>query len=203
MEDVEWSQAALRRNQKGDDNLLVRFELVPRKDEAESTKAGRPVFKDMEYIRIAVPGNRLVQVHRPVRDEDKRRFSQAYAHWQSRKRNLVDGTPLSEWPPVTRSQVEELGFLNVHTVEQLAQLPDAAASQFHGGLALKQKARDSLERAKDGAYLVQMRAELEQRDNETAVLRRQLAEQSQTLEKLSAMVAEQNPKQAKAQKQAG
>jgi hypothetical protein len=180
----------LRRN-RGDENLAVRFELVPKKDDGESEKQGRPIFKDVEYISISVPGNRLTRVHRPVREQDKARFSKQYQHWQGSKKNLVDGTPLAEWPQVTRGQVEELRYMNVHTVEQLAGMASGAASGFLGGLALQQKAKDFLGRAQDGAYVVQMRAELEQRAAERDVMRRQLAEQKEAMDRLAALVESQ------------
>jgi hypothetical protein len=53
--------------------------------------------------------------------------------------------PLSEWPQITRTQAEELAFLNVKTVEQMATVKDSNISNMMGGYGLREKAQKWLE----------------------------------------------------------
>ena len=47
------------RHQSAEDRkLLVKFFIKPREDRHASLKEGRPVFKDVEYIDIKIPGSR-------------------------------------------------------------------------------------------------------------------------------------------------
>lgn len=162
--------------QSGDEKLFVRFAMQPVQDDKKSQESGRPVFNDVEYIEIMAPGDRSNIVHRPVRDDDKQRFARQWAAWKSGAGEGVSGTPLKEWPGVTRGQVEELAHFRVHTVEQLAGISDGNMQNVGPLMALRQRARDYLEQAKGQAPLTQMRAELAQRDNVIETLQRQVRE---------------------------
>lgn len=158
--------------------LIVRFELYPLKDEKASAAAGRPVYNETEFIDIRIPGDRTLTIHRPVRESDKRRFAVAYRNWKAQGGGdaAASGTPLAQWPQVSRSQVEELAFFNVRTVEQLASVSDSNLKNIGPLLALRQKARDFLEAAKSGAPMAQMREELQAKGQELELLKAQMAE---------------------------
>lgn len=159
-----------------DKRLFVRFSTIPKKNEAKSKEAGRPIFEDVEYIEILTPGERDYP-HRPVREGDKERFATQYERWKrTGEGEALEGTPLSEWPGITRSLVEELRFFNVRTVEQLAGMADSNCQKIMGGQTWKQKARDYLERAQANAPMEKMNAELATRDNEIATLKAQMKE---------------------------
>ena len=160
----------------GSEKLFVSFSLHPRQDEKRSREEGRPNFEDVEYIRIFVPGDKTQQVHRPVREDDKRRFARQYAAYKAGQSEALVGTPLAQWPGITRSQVEELAYFHVRTVEQLANMQEGNASRFIGIQALKARARDFLEAAKSNAHVESMRAALADRDNKIEVLERQMKE---------------------------
>ena len=76
----------------GDEKLMVRFYLRPMKDDALSTKEGRPIFVDAEYIEIMVPGDKDNTINRPLRDEDKSRFRKLYENWSVTGKQAVIGT---------------------------------------------------------------------------------------------------------------
>ena len=136
----------------GDEQLAVKFYLNPRKDEAASEAEGRPIFKEVEYISISVPGDRSSERNRPARQKDKERFPEHYRRFKAREeQEVMEGTPLSEWPGLTRAQVEEMKFFKILTVEQLAGMSDANTSNIMGMAVLKQKAQKYLEAAKDNA----------------------------------------------------
>lgn len=89
-----------------------------------------------------------------------------------------DGTPLSEWPAISRSFADQLSFANVKTVEALADLNDNLMHNIPGVQNYKQKAKDWLESTKDDAVLSQMRDELTSRDTT-------IEEQAKTIELLT------------------
>jgi hypothetical protein len=65
-------------------------------------------------------------------------------------------------------------FFGVHSVEQLASMPDSQAQKFMGIQALKQKAKDYIEAAKGNAPLEQLRAENEELRNRMEALEEML-----------------------------
>lgn len=139
--------------------------------------AGRPIYEDVEYVEIMVPGDKTQTVHRPVRPTDKIEYSKQYQAWKAgHDQHAATGTLLEQWPGISRAQVEELRHFKIRTVEQLAELSDGNAARMGPILALRQRARDFLERAKGNAPLEKMRTELAARDNEIETLKRQVAE---------------------------
>lgn len=148
-------------NQKGDENLAVRFYTAPIRNDHKSTEAGRPIYDDTEMVEIRVRGDRNNIVQRPVRPDDKRRFRDAYRAYQDGQKALDSGTPLAEWPIASASMVEEMKYLGFFTVEQLAQANDSVCGQVPGLTTLKQKASAYLELAKGAAPIEKLQTEVE------------------------------------------
>ena len=158
-----------------DATLLVRFFIKPRPDARATKKEGRPIFKDVEFIEIRTPGNRDA-ICRPARNTDINRFPKHYQAYKDRVgTDHLEGTPLGEWPLMARSQVEELAFHNIKTVEQLAGMPDSNVSQFMGMNMIKQKAQQWLKQAEEGKASAELHEELEKRDSEIAELKAAVA----------------------------
>lgn len=160
------------------EGLSVRFEKRPKRNEKASLEAGRPIYDEVDYIEIRAPGDKDNIVHRPVTESDKLRFATQYRRWQSTGGDgeALTGTPLAEWPAVSRSQVEELRYFGVRTVEQLAAVTDGNLKNVGPLLMLRQKARDFVAKAKDEAPMAQMRDELAAKDMRIAHLEAQMAE---------------------------
>ena len=154
--------------------LLVKFFTKSREDPAATRDAGRPVFKDVEYIDIKIPGNRRSGACRPAGEADKKRFPRHYEAFKQRTEAPIEGTPLSEWPIVSRSMAEEMAFFHVKTVEQLASMSDTNGQNFMGINTLKAKAKAWLERSKKGADEARLTSELEKRDLKIAALEEKL-----------------------------
>lgn len=150
---------------QADEQLLVKFEIKAKLDSDATAKEGRPIYRDMEYINIRAPGS-SDNVIRPATQRDKDRFPRHYSAFQNRVNDeeYVEGTLLSEWPVCNRSQVEELAFFGVKTVEQLANTSDANGQAFMGFNGLKRKANEWLEAAAQGVQLSEMLQELAKRD---------------------------------------
>lgn len=145
----------------GDQTLLVRFFTKAKRNLARSEEEDRPIFEDVTYIEIMQPGNKDSIIRRPATDMDIDRFPDHHRRFEAREsEEHVDGTLLSEWPAISRAQVEELKFLNVRTVEQLAAIADSNAQNIMGIQVLKSKAVKFLETAKD-SQMAQKFAELE------------------------------------------
>ncbi len=172
----------------GDQHLLVKFELKPKQDMAKSAEEGRPIFEEVEYVHIMVPGQKDNVYFQPATDYDRQRFPEHYAAFKNRVEGndgeLLNGTPLASWPAVSRAQVEELKYFNVRTVEQLAHMPDSNAQNFMGVQALRAKAKLFLEAAESNAATEKLQSELEKRDNEIAALQKAVEEQARMIEEM-------------------
>jgi hypothetical protein len=169
-----------------DDKLLVKFEIRSRPDNEATMEAGRPIFKDVEYIDIKIPGSRTGGACRPASHADKQRFPRHYAAFQERTEMPTEGTPLAEWPLISRSQAEELAYHNVKTVENLVGMSDTNSNNFMGINALKAKAKRWLEQAAGEADTAHLQEELEKRDTLIEAMQEQL-------NKLTAAAAEVAP----------
>jgi hypothetical protein len=102
----------------GDDQLYVRFYLKQTQNKAKTLEEGRPIFEDLPWIEIHQPGNKLSSTDRPATEADKRRFAK---HWRAfsdlENQEVLTGTPLEQWPGITRSQIEELKYLKIRSIE--------------------------------------------------------------------------------------
>lgn len=185
MQTFEFDPNAFINPDEADKSLLVKFEVKAKKDSAESLKEGRPVFKDTIYVDIRAPGDRLGGICRPATQRDIERFPEHYKAFLNRTSNdeKLVGTPLTEWALVTRSQVEELAFAHVKTVEQLAEMADVHGSRISGFYTLKQKAKDWLQVSKDNAAALELKEQLHQRDQRIAQLESQVTELAKAQEK--------------------
>lgn len=138
----------------------VRFEVRAEEDRQASLDAGHYVGKDIHYALITPMGSKDC-IERKV-DEwfDKLKqdvsegrcpkewyngFKEAYKEWCEGREAPVKGTPISDWPPVSPSQVKTLLSLQVRTVEDLAAANEEVLGRIGmGGRALKQRAVDWL-----------------------------------------------------------
>lgn len=175
MQIVNASDFDSQNQRKMDEQLLVRFFTKPRQDPHQTAAEGRPIFVETEYVEIRIPGSRDA-VCRPAKAGDIQRFQAHYDAFKARVEAPETGTPLAEWPVVTRSQAEELSFYNVKTVEQLASMSDQNASQFMGMHKLRRQAKEWLEQAAEQHDAEELAAELKKRDDEIEELRAAIRE---------------------------
>ena len=145
MQQAEFNHNDFADTAEADKSLMVKFFYKERPDSAKSEELGRPVFKEVAYIELRVAGQRDVQACRPATVADKQRFPRHFDAFERRVEAPTEGMPLSEWPQITRTQAEELAFLNVKTVEQMATVKDSNISNMMGGYGLREKAQKWLE----------------------------------------------------------
>lgn len=181
-----------------DRELYVEFENIPVHQVAESELAGRAIYKDVPHIKIMFPGDRTKQVCRRVKTEstggtpsDMERFPRQWAAFEAQQEQSQDGTPLEQWPIMTKSQVMEFRSLHIHTVDALAALSDAAVQNIGiGGRELREKAKAWLSKADDGAEVSRLVTENRDMAEKIELLQRQMAD-------INALYAEDKPKKIK------
>jgi len=174
--------------QGADSRLAVQFYKKSMKQEDASNEAGRPIFKEFDFVRIMIPGDNLTEIDTYAQDSHKQRFPRQWAHYQNQTAGHEDivGTPLDQWPQVTRSQAEELRGLKFHTVESIADCSDQQLQRIGmvAGMSphnFRLKAKAFLNLANDSAEVAQREAELQALKEENAKIK------SETEAKLAAM----------------
>lgn len=166
----------------GDKGVHARFYMHPQQDEQKSAAAGRPIFEETEFVEIIAAGNQTSIIRRPARQMDKQRFQRQYEAFKAGHGDSDYGTILSEVPWITRSQVEELSYLRIRTLEQLANVSDSECGKHVGLYELKSKAQKALAAAEGAAPLT----ELEQ---ENKALKKTLDDQQSQMSKMQEQMA--------------
>ena len=159
-----------QQQQEADKKLFVIFYKDAIKNEFKSTEAGRPIFDEIDLVKILAPGSRDNFVG-DATEHYQNRFPAQWAKYKAGRDQVMSGTPLNELPWLSIGQIAEMKAVNVHTVEQLCSIPDNMANKFMGYHAIKQRAQLYLDNARDNAPLLKMEAELQKRDDQIAELK--------------------------------
>jgi hypothetical protein len=194
--------------QGADARLAVQFYKRSMKQEDASNEAGRPIFKEFDFVRIMIPGDNLTEIDTYANESHKQRFPRQWAHYQNQVADHEDivGTPLDQWPQITRSQADELRGLKFHTVESIADCSDQQLQRIGmvAGMSpynFRLKAKAFLNLASDSADVAQREAELQALRQEnakiTAETEAKLSKMQEQMEALLAAVAENKPKTRK------
>jgi len=194
--------------QGADARLAVQFYKKSMKQEDASNEAGRPIFKEFDFVRIMIPGDNLTEIDTYAQESHKQRFPRQWAHYQNQVAGQEDvvGTPLDQWPQVTRSQAEELRGLKFYTVEAIADCSDQQLQRIGmvAGMSphnFRLKAKAFLNLANDSAEVAQRESELQALKEENAKIKAEtdakLAAMQEQMSALLAAVAEKTPKTRK------
>lgn len=155
----------MRGRYAGDAGVHARFYTVAHKDEVRSAEEGRPMYKDIDFVEIIASGNANNIIRRKATDEDKERFGRQYQIFSRDKAATGEqliGTPLVEVPWLTKSQVSEMAYLHINTLEQLAAIDDSVCSRYAGMYDMKRKAKAAIEAAEKSAPMTEMALQIEQ-----------------------------------------
>lgn len=156
-----------------DITLGVEFFIKPVENVRRSKEEGRPIFEDVEYVRIALPGDSKNERVAPAHEMHyvshakqqmtyAQRFRAAYEAFKDEREDFVHGTPLSAVTFISPSQREELAQQKVRTVEQLAGLQDRAIARMGPGWRERvEQAQAFLKRSEGTAEVEALRAEIE------------------------------------------
>ena len=191
-----------------DSRLAVQFYKKSVKQDIASDEAGRPIFKEFDFVRIMIPGDNLTEIDTYAQESHKQRFPRQWAHYQNQVSNHQDiiGTPIDQWPQVTRSQADELRGLKFHTVESIADCSDQQLQRIGmvAGMSphnFRLKAKAFLNLANDSAEVAQREQELlalrQENDKIKAETDAKLSKMQEQMEALLAAVAEKTPKTRK------
>lgn len=166
-----------------DAGLFVQFYMESVEDEEASLEKGRPIFLDKEYVKIIPVGDKNTVVCRPVdlkgngyTPPDNVRWPIQYAAFKNQQMQPLDGTPLEQWPPLTKSQVLMMKAVNVHTVEQLCEVSDQnLANLGMGARDLRDKAKAFIESASKGALPMAAQQKINDLEKQVEALKNQLS----------------------------
>ena len=203
-------------DQNPDSRLQVRFYKQAVKQEQETLEAGRPIFKEFDFVHINVAGDPLTEIVTYVTPSHKARFPQQWAFYQNRlgaDDEQIVGTPVGEWSIISKSQAEELRALKFHTVESIANASDQQLQRMGmaAGMspyAFRDKAKAYLNRASETAEVTKREEELEQlkkelakKDEETAKIKAETdAKLAQMQDQMAAILAAVGEKKPRAKK---
>ena len=170
-----------------DSRLQVRFYKRPVQQEQESLEAGRPIFKEFDFVHICVAGDTLTEIDTYALPSHKARFPIQWANYMNRvgaNEPDIVGTPVSEWPIVSKSQAEELRALKFHTVEAIAHASDLQLQRM--GMAAGMSPYAFRDKAKAFLNLATNAAETDKRESEINSLKEELAKKDLETAKIKA-----------------
>lgn len=137
------------------------------KNNFKSEETGHPVYEEQEFVRVMVPGDKLVCPVFPIAEEHKRRWPRHYEAWK-RGEEHVEGTPIENLPRIEKPHLAMLRDLGVRSIEQLANLPDSSMGPM-GMHELRQRAKAYVALMRDPDQLLARISQLEASNAETVV----------------------------------
>jgi len=170
-----------------DSRLQVRFYKRPVQQEAETLASGRPIYKEFDFVHICVAGDTLTEIDTYVLQSHKTRFPIQWANYQNRigkDDQEVIGTPVAEWPLVSKSQAEELRAMRFYTVESIAGASDQQLQRM--GMAAGMSPYAFRDKAKSFLNLASDSAETDKRTQEINELKEELAKKAEENAKIKA-----------------
>lgn len=170
-----------------DNRLQVRFYKRAIQQDQASLEAGRPIFKDFDFVHICVAGDSLTEIDTYALGSHKTRFPIQWANYMNRQGahdEEVVGTPVTEWPIVSKSQAEELRALKFYTVESIASASDQHLQRI--GMAAGMSPFAFRDKAKAFLNLATNAAETDKREHEINVLKEELAKKDLETAKIKA-----------------
>lgn len=176
--------------QYGDDRgMIAHFWKETAANPFESEKQGVAVMMTRDMLTLTFPGGKTIHTREVIkhqRDEippDTVRWANQWHQYQNEMKQVADGFPLENWPPIgyAPALIKAFKIAEIFTVEQLSGLPDSALQSIPvmdcrkwRDLALKY-----LEQAKGGAPIAALEQKNRQLEDEMVVMR-------QTIEALAA-----------------
>lgn len=180
------------------DGSAVRIWNDVAKNNFLSDKHGRAIYDDVIYVEVITPGSSgacpVFEVERtfavemnhpePLQGMQYERFAAMIEQFKNSEKASasMSGTPLSEWPEISRSMAASLKEARIYTVDALASLPDTKLGVVGpDGRTLRDKAQAFLRAAEDSSYATSLASEL-------SVVRAELAERDAQMQAMAAQL---------------
>lgn len=174
--------------QQGSGTVIPQFFVDSVQDERATAEQGRPIFREVERVKILMPGNQYLAPVHNVTDEHRQRWAREYEAFRRGIDMAPEGTPLEQWNILSKAQVHELKGVHLRTVEDVARMTDAAIQQLPFGQRLREAAVAYLDDAAASALASRLSAENEQMAADMSLLKRQNEELKAQLNQLFAEV---------------
>ncbi len=173
-----------------DARLYCRFYKKAIPNEFESKKHGRPCFDEVDFVQIKIPGNQLNDVDDFVNESHKQRFPRQWAIYQNANAtgSQMIGTPVEQWPMISRSVAEELKASKFPTVESIAHASDQQLQSI--GMRAGMNPHTFRERAQNWLKRAESDAQAEKTAQEKAELAEKLDASNRAIEEMRAQMVE-------------
>jgi hypothetical protein len=185
------------------DGCALRMYRDTARNEFLSEQEGRPMYDDVIYVEIISPGSRdstpvfeLVRYLNPESGLEEPLYGIKYNELKQYvdmfiKDDEIDsslsGTPLKQWPEMSRTMISTLRAQNIYTVDALAALPDTKLNVVGpDGRTWRTKAQAYIAAAKDSAHATKLAADLERAQDDVKVRDEQIKELSERLTRMEA-----------------
>lgn len=160
-------------------HIIPRFFVDRKETDQIDPDTGLKVFRAVEYVELLIPGDKGNAPVKRVTDEHRRMYHQAYQQFKTSGESgdvVGDGIPLELWNGVKKEQAHGLKQIHIHTVQQLARLSDAHLAQpgMMGLRALRDKAQQFLEAARETAPIAALQHQLDALKAEAGLREKQL-----------------------------
>jgi len=172
--------------QDADSRLAVKFYKRAVKQEYESNEAGRPIYKDFDFVRIMVAGDNLTEIDTYAQESHKQRFPRQWLQYQASQDSSseIHGTPVEQWPLISQSQAQELRAIKFLTVESIANASDLQLQRI--GMIAGMSPHSFRDKAKTFLNLAEESAEASKRAEEINQLKQELAQKEMENAKIKA-----------------
>ena len=158
-----------------DENLLVMFYNRPVENPVKSQEMGRRFFENHIYVKIQHPGETANVIDRPVNEQDKNRFRNAWSAFVQNRTQIPDGTSIDLLFPNHPAVGENLRAMGIYTIEQCAALSANAIDNIgRGGQEYVNRAKKYLDSADKGRSFHLLQAELDKTNQQNKILEQQI-----------------------------
>jgi len=157
--------------------VYAQFYRAAKRDVFHSIESGAPIDIGVDMVKIGLTGEVNNNVFE-VTAVHKARFPAEWLAYQEGREQIGNGMPLDMLFPGNPEVVSTLRARQIHTVEQLADMPDSAATNIPFGATWKQKAQQFLLGKQDNRF--------PKLEADNADLRAQLAEMKAMVDALTA-----------------
>lgn len=170
--------------QADDSKAMVWFKREPKLMVAQSEMQGRQIWEDRDYVYVQQPGDKDA-VRIEAFPMHARRWPRAWEAYQAGRKQIPDGTMIAILFPAEPGIAKNLQELGIHTIEQLAEMPDSSIGNIPFGGTLKQKAIKYMASVSGAQGFNKLSAEMAHKDQEISSLQMQISDLQARLAELA------------------